>query len=199
MNNFNPLAIIIGTPIITWGLYPFCERMGFPLKPMTRMCIGFLLGTATMIISAIVQYKIYHTSPCGNQATDCEAGVSSVNLAWQIPIYVLPAIGEIFVNVTSYELAYTRAPARMKGLIYAICLFSTAISSAIGLALSNVIKDPNLVIPYYVLAALTFVCAFMFPTVFKHLNEPAKDFANVSRMEGKQQPGADKAQPAVYD
>jgi len=188
MNNFNPLAIIIGTPIITWGLYPLFEKMGYPIKPMTRMCIGFLLGTATMILSAIIQVKIYKTSPCGDHATDCELGVSPINLAWQIPIYVLPAIGEIFVNVTSYELAYTRAPARMKGLIYAIALFSTAISSAIGLALSKVITDPNLVIPYYVLAALTFICAFMFPTVFKHLNEPSKDFANVARMEGKNQP-----------
>jgi POT family proton-dependent oligopeptide transporter len=189
MSNFNPLAIIVATPILTYGLYPLCERLGFPLRPMTRMSIGFLLATVEMIICAIVQNRIYKTSPCGSYATDCEE-VSPVNLAWQIPIYIIPAVGELFVMVTSYELAYTRAPARMKGLVYAICLFSNAIPAAIGLALSKVITDPNLVIPYYVLAGATFVCAFLFPTVFRHLNEPIKVFAETDRMEGKEQPKA---------
>lgn len=30
------------------------------------------------------------------------------------------SITQLFVNVTSYEIAYTRAPARMKGLVYAV-------------------------------------------------------------------------------
>lgn len=148
--------IIVCTPIITFGVYPFFERIGHPVKPMTRMCIGFLLGAVTMIIGAILQWKVYSTSPCGWYATDCPAGVSSVPLMAQIPLYALPALGEIFVNVTSYELAYTRAPARMKALVYALCLFNQAISAAIGLACSNAIQDPNLVIPYIVLAVACF-------------------------------------------
>lgn len=59
----------------------------------------------------------------------------------QVPLFSLPALGEIFVNVTSYELAYTRAPPRMKGLVYAFCLFTTAISSAIGLACSAAVSE----------------------------------------------------------
>ena len=100
---------------------------------------------------------------------------------------VLPAIGEIFVNVTSYELAYTRAPARMKGLIYAAVLFTSAISSAITLILNPVLLDPYLVWPYVALAAASFVCAFAFPIFFKHLDKPVV-FNDMDRMEGKQQP-----------
>ncbi|WVQ94831.1 hypothetical protein IAU59_001914 [Kwoniella sp. CBS 9459] len=189
MGNFNPLCIIIFTPIITYGLYPFFERIGRPIKPMTRIAIGFALATITMIIGAIVQWKVYKTSPCGYYATDCEDGVSSVPLAWQIPLSALPGIGEIFVSVTSYEIAYTRAPARMKSLVYAIILFNQAISAAIGLALSNVIKDPYLIWPYVALAGANFICMFAVPYVFKHLNEPIREFANVARQAGKLQPG----------
>jgi len=190
INNFNPLTIIIATPIITWGLYPLCDKIGFPLRPMTRMCIGFLLGTANMIIAAIVQARIYRTSPCGHYATNCELGVSPVNISWLIPMYAIPAVGEIFVNVTSYELAYTRAPARMKGLVYALCLFSTAISSAIGLACSNAIQDPYLVWPYVALAAATFVVGLSFPIFFRHLNVNSRVFADADRQAGLQQPNA---------
>ncbi|KAK4689235.1 hypothetical protein P7C73_g866, partial [Tremellales sp. Uapishka_1] len=205
-DNFNPLCIIVFTPIITYGLYPYFERIGRPIKPMTRISIGFALGTITMIIGAIVQWKVYQTSPCGYQATDCPAGVSPVSLAWQIPLSALPGIGEIFISVTSYELAITRAPARMKSLVYAVVLFnrelilwtylhiahgflSEAIGAAISLALSDVIQDPYLIWPYVALAIANFICIFIFPIFFRHLNEPVKDFLNIrdNRKEGLQQ------------
>lgn len=111
-----------------------------------------------------------------------------------IPVYCIPAVGEIFVLVTSYEIAYTRGPARMKGLVYGLCLFNSAISAAIGLALAAVIRDPFLTYPAYVLATLGFVTAFIFPTYFRHLNEPFREFADRDRMAGKQQPGYEGAQ-----
>lgn len=68
------------------------------------MSIGFLFTTAQMIFAAVIQTRIYATSPCGSYATDCELGVSPVSIGWQIPLYILPAIGEIFLIVTSCEL-----------------------------------------------------------------------------------------------
>ncbi|KAK8858446.1 hypothetical protein IAR55_002673 [Kwoniella newhampshirensis] len=183
INNFNPLTIIVFTPIITYGLYPFMEKIGRPMKPMTRICVGFMLGAANMVYGAIVQWKIYQESECGYYASSCDT-VTSWSIWAQVPLYSLPAIGEIFVNVTSYELAYTRAPARMKGLVYAICLFNSAISAAIGLACSNAIQDPYLIWPYVALAIACFLCGIAFPTYFKHLNEPIKDFADPARQAG---------------
>ena len=187
ISNFNPLALIIFTPITIYGIYPFFERIGHPLKPMTRMCIGFLMSSIGAMAAAIVQWRIYSTSPCGWEASTCDE-VSPVLIWWQIPIVMIPAAGEIFVNVTSYELAYTRSPARMKGLVYSLALFNTAIASALSLALANVIQDPWLVWPWTALAVITFVLAFTFPTYFRNLNEPSKDFADRDRMEGRMQP-----------
>ncbi len=71
-----------------------------------------------MVMGAVMQYYVYKTSPCGYYASTCEE-LSTVSLWWQIPLIALPALGELFVNVTSYEIAYTRAPQNMRGLIYA--------------------------------------------------------------------------------
>ena len=99
-----------------------------------------------------------------------------------------PAIGELFVNVTAYELAYTRSPARMKGFVYSFTLFNQAISAAVALALAGVIRDPWLVWPWTAMAVITFCVAWVFPTYFKHLNVPMKDFANRDRQAGLHQP-----------
>ncbi|KAL1406648.1 hypothetical protein Q8F55_008354 [Vanrija albida] len=185
-SNFNPLAIIIFSPILTYGIYPFFIWLKRPVKPMTRMSIGFLLATIGCIVAAILQARIYATSPCGKYASTCEE-VSKVNLWWQIVPIVVPAIGELFVNVTAYEIAYTQSPARMKGLVYALFLFATAISSAISLALSDVIDDPNLVWPWVALACASFIAALVFPTYFRYLNHTTATFADKDRQEGRQQ------------
>lgn len=172
--NFNTITIIIFSPLLSYIIFPWLAKIGYPAKPMWRMCVGFLFGTVGCIFATITQYRIYQTSPCGRYATHCiidgDSAVSKVSLWWMIPQFFFPALGELLVNVTSYELAYTRSPPRMKNFVYAIVLFNTALAAAVSMALADVIKDPNLHISWIVLACLTFVCAWIFPTYFRHLN-----------------------------
>jgi dipeptide/tripeptide permease len=58
--------------------------------------------------------------------------------------YALGGLSEIFVNVPAYGIAYARAPPNMRGLVSAINLFSSAISYAIGLMFTSLIRDPYL-------------------------------------------------------
>lgn len=101
INNFNPIAIIACGPIVTYILYPFLDRRGWSLSPMWKMFIGYMLGCAGCIFAAVVQARVYATSPCGKYASNCELGVSPVSLWWQLPSIFLPALGEIFVNVSA--------------------------------------------------------------------------------------------------
>lgn len=69
ISNFNPLTIVIVTPMINYGLYPLFARLGRPISPMWRMTIGFVLGGLNMIYGGVLQKRIYDLSPCGNQAS----------------------------------------------------------------------------------------------------------------------------------
>ncbi|KAI9632829.1 POT family-domain-containing protein [Dioszegia hungarica] len=189
IDQFNALAIILFAPILNFGLYPLFARYGKPIKPMTRMTIGFLMATFSDIVAAVVQWKIYQESDCGYYASTCDT-VTSISIWLQIPIVMVPAVGELFVNVTSYELAYTRSPARMKALVYALALFNSAVAAAISLACAKAIDDPYLIWPWVALAVSTFGCACLFPTYFKHLNIPMEQFADKDRMAGADQPTA---------
>lgn len=71
--------------------------------------------------------------------------MAPISIWLQIPNVALGAMSEIFVNVTSYELAYARAPENMRATVVALFLFMTALSSALGQILVPAIADPTLI------------------------------------------------------
>ncbi|KAK1566326.1 POT family protein [Colletotrichum navitas] len=144
LSHFNPLVIIIFSPFMANIVYPFLERKNIKFGRISRMTVGFILATISSVIGALVQWRIYETSPCGYNASDCD-GVSSLSIWWQIPNVALGAMSEIFINVTAYELAYARAPEHMRSTVVALFLFMTALSSALGQILLPAIADPTLI------------------------------------------------------
>ncbi|KAF7298451.1 PTR2-domain-containing protein [Mycena kentingensis (nom. inval.)] len=173
LGNFNPLTIIVATPILNFIVYPWLRKMGINFSPIRRIVAGFMVATLAMVVGALIQWRVYETSPCGYYATECTigTGVSPITIWVQIPLYALPAIAEILVNVTSYEIAYTRAPQRMKGVIFAIVLFMSAISAAITLAISPSFTDPNLIWPFVGLAAGCTLCAIVIFIFFHDMDD----------------------------
>lgn len=109
------------SPILNYGIYPVLRRHKMMPSAVVRMAIGMFLGALTMVVAAILQWQVYTQSPCGRMATTCDV-VTPISLWVQIPLFSLPAMGEIMVNVTVYELAITAAPQRMKGLTYSAML-----------------------------------------------------------------------------
>ncbi|OAA54158.1 POT family protein [Niveomyces insectorum RCEF 264] len=144
LGHFNPLVILVFSPLMAQVVYPFLERRKIKVGRINRMTIGFVLAIASSVIGAVVQYRVYETSPCGYYASSCD-DVSPINIWWQVPNVALGAMSEIFVNVTSYELAYARAPPHMRSTVVALFLFMTALSSALGEILIPAIADPTLI------------------------------------------------------
>ncbi|KAJ7778770.1 hypothetical protein DFH07DRAFT_795911 [Mycena maculata] len=120
LGNFNSPTIIFGTTM--WIKFSH-------VRPALAMVLG-----------AIIQRKIYVTSPCG---------------------YFSPISIWIFLNMTSYEIAYNRAPQRMKGAVFAIALFMSALS-AIILIVPPSFVDPNLIWPFVGLAVAVVVSALLY-------------------------------------
>ncbi|KAI1350377.1 POT family protein [Xylaria sp. FL0043] len=189
LNNFNPLTIIVASPFMAQVVYPFLQRKGIKFGRINRMTFGFLLATASGVIGAIVQYRVYETSPCGYEASTC-GDVSPINIWWQIPNVALGALSEIFVNVTAYELAYARAPENMRATVVALFLFMTALASALGEILVPAITDPTLIWAWAAPAIALFVQTIIFWWRHRHINEEVfmthkEDFESTNTNEEK--------------
>lgn len=169
-NNFNQIAIVVFIPIQTYLLYPFLEKLHINFKPVYKCFVGFMLGALASMVSAILQWRIYQTSPCGYYATTCDEP-APITVWYEIINYALCAIGECFCNTTAYELTYNRAPENAKGLVQALFLLSTAISSAISTAVSGALVDPNLIWPFAGIAIAGAVCAFLFLFMYWNLDK----------------------------
>ncbi|PWY66779.1 oligopeptide transporter [Aspergillus heteromorphus CBS 117.55] len=172
LSNFNALTIIVAVPIVDYFIYPFLNRYNIPFKRITKITFGFTLAALSGLAGAIVQWKVYTLSPCGYYASTC-AEVAPISIWWQLPNTVLGALSEIFCNVTAYELAYARSPASMRGLVMAIFLFMTALSSALGEILVPVTEDPYLIWIWGAPAVALALQIVLFWFRFKHLNDDA--------------------------
>lgn len=176
MQNIDPIAIIIFIPIMERFIYPWLRKMGIPFKPITRIFFGFVFASVAMAYAAIVQHIIYSAGPCYDAPLNCPASEdgtipNQVHVAVQTPAYFFIAISEILASITGLEYAYTKAPANMKSFIMSMFLFTNAIGSAIGIALSSTAVDPKLIWMYTGLAGATLVAGILFWFFFKKYNK----------------------------
>lgn len=63
LSHFNPLVIIFFAPLMAHVIYPFLARKKIKFGRINRMTFGFLLAAVSGVIGAIVQYRVYETSP----------------------------------------------------------------------------------------------------------------------------------------
>ncbi|KAI0159971.1 PTR2-domain-containing protein [Hypoxylon sp. FL1284] len=172
LSNFSPLVIIVFSVFMAQVVYPFLERRKIEFKRISRMTFGFCLAILAGVVGAVLQYLVYTTSPCGYEASTCDE-VSPISIWWQIPNVALGAMSEIFVFVTSYELAYARAPEHMRATVVALFLFMTALSSALGEILIPAIIDPTLIWAWSAPAIALFVQTIIFWWRHRDVNNDA--------------------------
>lgn len=116
----NPLEIMILIPLFDQIVYPWLSHHGFDIQPLRRIEYGMGLTVISFLASALLEYFIQTRPP------------NSVSLGWQIPQITIITVGEIFLNITGLELAYSQAPGNMQASILAIYLFMTAIGDGLA-------------------------------------------------------------------
>ncbi len=105
----NPVLIILLLPPITF-LWHYLARIGYDLKPTSKMLIGFVLTTVTMAIMSLAGFLA--------------ADAGRVSVLWEVVSYVLITVSEICISVVGLELAFTAAPATMKSFVTACWLLT---------------------------------------------------------------------------
>ena len=149
--------------------------MHIELKPIARICIGFVLASLCVAYAAIVQHLIYSAGPCYGRPGHCPVGMDGetplpnhLHIAVQTPAYVFIGLAEIFISVTGLEYAYTKAPPSMKSFVQSLYLFTNAIGSALGEALVPATGDPAIMWMYTGISVASFITAIVVWIIFHH-------------------------------
>lgn len=197
MQNFDPVSILVFTPILESLVYPALRKAGIELRPIMRITIGFWLGALCLAYAAIVQHIIYNAGPCYKSPENCPAGMDGdktlpnhVHIAIQTPAYIFIGLSEIFISVTGLEYAYTKAPPSMKSFVQSIYLFTNAFGSAISEALVSVAVDPKFVWMYTGVAVFSFFTGCVFWFIFHHYDAEEEKMFELDRI---QPPASEKA------
>ncbi|KAG6373326.1 POT family-domain-containing protein [Boletus reticuloceps] len=185
LSNLDPFALIIFIPICDLLIYPALAKRGWKFTALKKVAWGFATATAAMIWATVVQYYIYKTSPCGDQASTCvdSAGnplVSPLNVWIQTGSYVLIAFSEIFASITGLEYAFTKAPKNMRSLVMSLFLFTTSFSAALGEAWVSLSIDPLLVWNYGSIAVLAGVTGIIFWLSVRKLDKEEDTLNNLT-------------------
>lgn len=114
MQTFNSIFILLFIPLFSRVIYPLIEYIGVKLTPIKKMGCGIFFASLSFLISAYVEHVIYINSLVGKE----------ISILWQLPQYLVLTAGEIMLNMTGLEFAYSEAPESMKSLILACWLLT---------------------------------------------------------------------------
>ncbi len=112
MQAVGSILVMIWVPIMTYFLYPLCEKLGLRPTPVRRMAVGMMLAGVTYIISGWMQGRI--------------DGGEKLSLAWQLIPYTVLVAGEVLVSATGLEFAFEEAPKTMRSTCMSLWLLTIA-------------------------------------------------------------------------
>lgn len=150
MNMINPLEIMIFIPLFENNIYPFLEnKCRIKVTPLERMSWGMFLCAVSFFISGFLESNMQHSEFMNN---------GKVNVLWQLPQITILAVAEIFVSITGLEFAYSTSPKRLKAIIMALYLLTTAIGNFFGGVLySSIFKSWNMSVVMHVCGMLMII------------------------------------------
>ena len=112
MQAVGSILVMIWVPIMTYLLYPLCEKLGLRPTPVRRMAVGMVLAGVTYVISGWMQGRI--------------DGGEKLSLAWQLIPYTVLVAGEVLVSATGLEFAFEEAPKTMRSTCMSFWLLTIA-------------------------------------------------------------------------
>jgi proton-dependent oligopeptide transporter, POT family len=154
----NPLFILLLIPVFTYGIYPAISKV-FPLTPLRKIGIGFVLTAATFALSAIIEIWIGDRSGAAmiqlwaamdtdgtmptrladmvRQAKEMgwtqdqiEPFVADMpSIGWQFIAYLILTSAEIMVSIVCLEFAYTQSPRKMKSFVMGVYFLGVSLGN----------------------------------------------------------------------
>ncbi|QUC18886.1 uncharacterized protein UV8b_03127 [Ustilaginoidea virens] len=176
VGNFNCVSVIVFGFALNYAVYPLLRKARIRYGPVSRLTTGFFLSTLAGVGNTVLCYKAYQTSPCGwygSSDAKCvnEGLMSPISLWWQVIPYALGGLSELFIDVPSYSIAYSRSPENMRGLLQALSLFAIGFAEIANLLCSSVVVDPYLIRAFGVPAVVGVFVTVGFWLMFRHIDK----------------------------
>lgn len=106
---FNPLSVLIFTPLFFWGMYPLLERLArsrqFPL--LYRIRVGMVVAFLSLTLATVVEFERSDShrwdflNTTDRLSPNATLYVSSLSIIWQVPQYTLSGAAEVLVIISS--------------------------------------------------------------------------------------------------
>ena len=169
IQTFNPILLISMIPVMTYVVFPLCEKLGFKVTPLRKIGAGLLLTAITFIIIAFLQESIDK----GGHPT----------VWWQILAYLGLSIAEILVSITYLEYAYTHSPKSMKSTMSALYLLTISVGNYFDSLVNKSIVNNGFFAQYtgakYYWLFIGIIMAFFILYIFVAKRLPEKSYVGV--------------------
>ncbi len=125
VQGFNPVLIIIMTPLFAW-IWSKTDTDHRRLSSPRKMLIGFGLVILCMGLMTVAGYV---------------AASSKISILWEAGAYILITAAELCISVVGLQLAFEEAPAHMKSMITGIFLCTVFLGDSLAGILSRFYTD----------------------------------------------------------
>ncbi|XP_054081504.1 solute carrier family 15 member 1 isoform X1 [Zeugodacus cucurbitae] len=121
-----PILLFILIPLWQYICTPIIRRLfGSEVKPLHSVTAGGVCSALSFICAGVLQEYI-NSHP-----------YRYVNIAWQIPQFLLLMLGELLLSIPGLKFAFTQAPASMKSVVTAAWFINNAFGNLIVVALTK--------------------------------------------------------------
>jgi POT family proton-dependent oligopeptide transporter len=154
----NPFFILVLIPVFTYVVYPAISRV-FPLTPLRKVGIGFVLTAGAFALSALIELWIADRSgavltalwadmnvdgEAPKRLTDAVRQAKSMgwtqaqltpyldampSIGWQFLAYIILTSAEIMVSIVCLEFAYTQSPPKMKSFVMGVYFLGVSLGN----------------------------------------------------------------------
>jgi len=134
LNVFDSVGVMAFTPMADLLIYPAMRSCGIEPNMFRKISIGFVFAAASVGIAGVIEIWRKSTD-IADPGTGTDEPENDLSIWWQAPQYLVVAMAEVFVAITTYELFYITLPAHIRSIGQGLNLLTTSLG---GLAVLGV-------------------------------------------------------------
>ncbi|XP_017057512.1 peptide transporter family 1 [Drosophila ficusphila] len=146
-----PIFLFMLIPLWQYLTVPLLRRyFNWELQPLHSVTVGGICSAGAFFCAGALQERIT-SSP-----------LQTVNIAWQLPQFLLLMMGELLLSIPGLQFAFTQAPTSMKSVVTAAWFLNNAFGNLIVVLVTELGMLSSQMAEYFFYAVVMLVCIILF-------------------------------------